>query len=416
MKKYLLFFVLLLNILNASAALSLTFNYSSISGFSPCTYGGVTYGAGCSYDQTDFWCYTKSGTSASPGHNFSGALKFVEGGTYGSAYVLLRYIRSYSFYKNTGITSLKFCNPSSDFVYNRNNKCHNLTIQGYAFEGCYNIKGSLTLYGYIVSIGNSAFKDCSGFTGTLTLPEGLETLGAHAFEGCSGFDKLAIDASLTTISDSTFCNCSGLTSLSLPSTLTNIGAGAFQGCSSLSDTLVIPNNVTNIGDFAFEGCSDLTGSLTLPKSVTNVGESAFENCSFDGMISIPEDIKSIGKKAFYGNTDIKYVYYPSIDPVGARKDIFSNEVYQNATLVVDPMAAEEMSEGYPWMLFNNMITTDEYQLIAGIDSVMADIDANAPVEIYNLNGVRVSDNVDNLSAGLYIVRQGSKVKKAVIRK
>ncbi len=41
------------------------------------------------------------------------------------------------------------------------------------------------------------------------------------------------------------------------------------------------------------------------------------------------------------------------------------------------------------------------------------VDENAPVEIYNLNGVRV--NGDNLPAGLYIRRQGQSVSKVLVK-
>lgn len=47
---------------------------------------------------------------------------------------------------------------------------------------------------------------------------------------------------------------------------------------------------------------------------------------------------------------------------------------------------------------------------SGIESVVA-ADENAPVEYYNLQGVRVA----NPTAGLYIIKQGSKVSKAILR-
>lgn len=49
--------------------------------------------------------------------------------------------------------------------------------------------------------------------------------------------------------------------------------------------------------------------------------------------------------------------------------------------------------------------------MSGVDAVEINEDENAPVEYFNLQGVRIS----NPSAGLYIVRQGSKVTKQVIR-
>jgi hypothetical protein len=48
--------------------------------------------------------------------------------------------------------------------------------------------------------------------------------------------------------------------------------------------------------------------------------------------------------------------------------------------------------------------------VAGINGVAAD-SQDAPVEYYNLQGVRVS----NPGTGLYIRRQGTKVEKVAIR-
>lgn len=61
-----------------------------------------------------------------------------------------------------------------------------------------------------------------------------------------------------------------------------------------------------------------------------------------------------------------------------------------------------------------------YNQSAGIMDVVgsessSDIDPNAPVEVFTLQGTKVSDSVDKLSAGIYIVRQGNKVKKIAVR-
>lgn len=49
----------------------------------------------------------------------------------------------------------------------------------------------------------------------------------------------------------------------------------------------------------------------------------------------------------------------------------------------------------------------------GIDDIMADDNADAPVVYYNLQGVRV--NADNLTPGLYIRSQGNKATKVLVR-
>lgn len=52
---------------------------------------------------------------------------------------------------------------------------------------------------------------------------------------------------------------------------------------------------------------------------------------------------------------------------------------------------------------------------SAVENVFTDaVDENAPVEYYNLQGVKV--NVENAAPGLYIVKQGKKVTKQIIRK
>ena len=51
---------------------------------------------------------------------------------------------------------------------------------------------------------------------------------------------------------------------------------------------------------------------------------------------------------------------------------------------------------------------------SGVDAIAIDaaFDENAPVEYFNMQGVRVAEP----TTGLYIVRQGNKVSKQLIRK
>ena len=61
---------------------------------------------------------------------------------------------------------------------------------------------------------------------------------------------------------------------------------------------------------------------------------------------------------------------------------------------------------------NTVITLDPEDPNAGLNDVIADSDVNAPVEYYNLQGMRVA----NPEAGqLVIKRQGKTVSKIVVR-
>ena len=50
--------------------------------------------------------------------------------------------------------------------------------------------------------------------------------------------------------------------------------------------------------------------------------------------------------------------------------------------------------------------------VVGVEMIL---DENAPVEVYNLNGVKVADSVKSLVPGIYVVRQGSRSYKIAVR-
>lgn len=65
----------------------------------------------------------------------------------------------------------------------------------------------------------------------------------------------------------------------------------------------------------------------------------------------------------------------------------------------------------PWKNFENIQAYD----FSSINEITADFDENSPYEIFNLNGVKVSNNIDNLIPGIYILRQGKTVKKISVK-
>lgn len=87
---------------------------------------------------------------------------------------------------------------------------------------------------------------------------------------------------------------------------------------------------------------------------------------------------------------------------------------EGATLWVGMGKAKNTSDGYwqPWC-DQKLLAWDE-NASSGVDSIAIDteFDENAPVEYFNMQGVRVAEP----TTGLYIVHQGNKVSKQLIRK
>ena len=154
-------------------------------------------------------------------------------------------------------------------------------IRGEAFNGRYDLTGSLTIPDSVTTIGGWAFADCGNLTGSLTIPDSVTSMGPNAFAWCTSLTgTLTLSANMAAIPDSAFYRCEGLTGLIIPEGVTSIGGSAFRGCVSLAGDLTIPDGVTTIGGYTFYGCTGLTGTLTIPASVTSIGVDAFWECPF----------------------------------------------------------------------------------------------------------------------------------------
>ena len=222
-----------------------------------------------------------------------------------------------------------------------------------------------------------------------TVPEGVTEIGGIAFYHCSDLVSVNLPNSLTTIDDSAFFQCESLASLSLPESLTTIGSQAFPFCKSLT-TLTLPNSLTAIGNQAFYGCSNLT-TVTLPQSLTTLGSGVWEKCDA-----------------------IKTVNCYVAEPIAAERDLFTVDVYDSATLYVPEGSVAAYENAMPWSYFYNIKTLE-----SGVENIpnMEDvaIDFNLPYEVFNLNGVKIAATTANLTAGIYIIRQGDNVKKIAVK-
>ncbi len=266
---------------------------------------------------------------------------------------------------------------------------------------------SVTIPNSITYIGAQAFSYCRSLT-SVTIPNSVTDIGRYAFECCSSLTSVTIPESVTYISEGAFWGCSGLTSVNIPNSVTDIGMDAFYYCRSLT-SVTIPESVTDIGISAFKGCSGLT-SVNIPESVTSIGNSAFADCRTLESVILPLKLETLGSGVFANSGNIKHVVFNGPSPVESTYDVFDSNVYEAATLYVRG-SISLFTTVSPWKYFYN-ITDDKY---TGIEDVAADFDTDAPCEIYNLSGVKVAENTDNLPAGIYIRTTNGKSEKFIVR-
>lgn len=367
-----------------------------------------------------------------------------------------------AFYGCSDLTSVSIPNTITVIEHDAFNRCSGLTsitipnsvtkIDENAFWDCSSLT-SVTIPNSVTMIGAHAFWGCSSMENLYFNAENCQYCG---YLSCPAFPsslkELHFGNEVKIIPMEAFCKCSSLTSISIPNSVTTIGHAAFFGCTSLETvsldcdnigtwfqenpsikTLILGDNVKTIGSMAFYKCTGLTDvniphsvttiassafqgctsliSVTIGDSVTEIGNSAFRECNKLSSITIPNSVTEIGHDAFCKCTGLTSVIYIVEDPLMFYADIFSNEVYRNATLYYLATCEDKIASIWPWSLFVNRVgrNADPDDAIPEVRN----IEANATV-VYNTQGVNVGESTEGLPKGIYIVRQGKKVAKVAI--
>lgn len=341
---------------------------------------------------------------------------------------------------------------------------------------CYEAEGDIIIpnsvqyegenYG-VQGIAARAFSHLSahGIT-SVKLQNSVQYIGDYAFSGLPLLKHILIPVSVKKIGESAFEYCVSLSSVNIYSSVDNIGKNCFYGCDSLleinvsdgnaqyasidgvllnkdkteiirfpggknSDGYIFPNTVETIGELAFGGCSNIT-NLEIPESVTTISQSAFYLCnnlksiSFPNIpisignsafvycinltsIYIPENVSFIGSHAFGYCKKLESIYYNTSNPKCFDENVFTN--YSKPTLYLRESAIFEARNINPWKQFQNIEPFD----FSGVDEIIANNANVHPKDIFNLNGVKVGNDEQNLPSGIYIIRQGNSVYKKAIK-
>lgn len=217
-------------------------------------------------------------------------------------------------------------------------------IESYAFAGNGYIV-EVTLPASLSEIKDNAFKGSSIKKINLSACSNISRIWQYAFANCEALDTITFATFTSTndmavklaINDYAFMGCTSLPTITLPENLGTLDSYAFKGCTALTTVNFVANAkfitpetteggtdpapeaydpaglVTTIGDGAFMGCTSLT-TITLPYFIARIGNSAFENCTalatfttMDGADSKTAALRTIGDRAFFGNTSLNNV-------------------------------------------------------------------------------------------------------------
>ena len=176
----------------------------------------------------------------------------------------------------------------------------------------------------VTSIGDYAFWWCT-LISEIIIPEGIITVGNNAFSSCTSLTEIIFPDSVISIGEKAFYQCSSLTSAYLGSGISEIGEDIFIYSPMLNEILVSENN-THYQDkegvlYSKDGTLLISyprgksdKSYTIPDEVTEIAANAFFRCDNLTQIIMPENITTIGDKAFYNFPSLNEIYFKSIAP------------------------------------------------------------------------------------------------------
>ena len=365
-------------------------------------------------------------------------------------------IGDYAFYNCTGITSVTI--PASV-----------TSIGNYAFY-C-----SMKLAEIIVEEGNREYSSLDGVlfnfdktkliqypTGKTSdeyvIPNTVTDISAFAFYFCS-LTKVVMSPSVLSIGPAAFGTCKRLVTLILGPNIQEIQTNGFIFCPITSiyitaptppglypDVFCLPSEVNRTAIFqnvatgnryyydneygwycwhTYVFYPDFNPNCDDYTLMTEPTELRVEDCS--PLTGRPGDTFRLSAKLYPEDVTLPYVFWRSTDPEIASVD--SDGLVTIHADLRDAMPADEGDESQPackiiaeTLYYDGPVVEIPvvYNQSAGITDLIggescSDIDSNAPAEVFTLQGTKVSDSVDKLSAGIYIVRQGNKVKKIAVR-
>ena len=191
-------------------------------------------------------------------------------------------------------------------------------------------------------------------------------------------------------------------------TSSNYGYSPFYRNTSLR-SVKISDIEDTIYDNEFYGCSNLQ-VFECGDGVTSIGNRAFSGCSALKSYLSGTSVKRIGQEAFSDCTAMtSFTTNAAVPPVCGNQALDDINKWE-CTLHVPQESIDDYQAAEQWKEFF-------FIEASGVEDVIADNEnySECPVEIYNLSGNKVGSSKENLSPGIYIMRQGRKVEKIMIQ-
>ena len=279
-----------------------------------------------------------------------------------------------------------------------------------------------------VEMNNIQVINAGAFAGSkkltnINFPKTLKMIGSESFLG-SGIKELILDCDLEHIGDKAFQNCNQLGKIQIKK-VGAIYSYAFDGCCKVR-TVILGEGIEKINDYAFSRNSSLK-EIVLPNSLIYIGYNAFQNCDSLKTIEIGDDIEKIHRYAFADCKSLESIVISATVPPQIYESTFESKTYLNCTLYVPTESIDLYKEAYGWKGFWNIKGIDSFSSVKDdivkneyLISILPthrgvrvlNKDKNSIIRVFSIQGTLIKetrdDEINNLPAGLYVVKVGNK--------
>lgn len=271
----------------------------------------------------------------------------------------------------------------------------------------------------------------------------VTSIGETAFSGYKDITSVEISENVTHIGDRAFMNCSSLESVVIPNTVQTLGHNPFMGCSNLTKIEVaddhptlatidgvlfskpdkrlvtypngftatsyeIPRGIKVIDAYAFV-YSDLL-DITIPDTVKTIARRAFYGCDMLTTVALPDSVEEIGGNPFYGCDKLIDIQVSADHPTLATIDgvLFSKA---DKRLVTYPVSYKQKSYEIPRGI--RIIGDGAFAYASAVENVtipdtVTTIEEDAFFYSRKLAEAIIPDSVTSIGAGAF---QGTDITK-----
>lgn len=302
-----------------------------------------------------------------------------------------------------------------------------------------------------------------------TIPNSVKTIDIGAFEG-GLFTQLTIPNSVETIREAAFINCLRITQIDIPNSVKTIGIGAFRSCLNLQ-VINLSESINFIGAQSFLNTPKLlsinvnennlhfasvdgvllskdgkrlvqyptakTGDYTVPNGVENIESYAFSYGLGLTGVHFPASLKSIGRYAFFGTTNVKNVSSAAVEPPTLGIEVFLDMPVTRIPLRVPVGSADKYKAKNVWKDFNPITEDATLSIIDNNTSnvnikvypnptkgiFFIETSSATSATVFSVTGQSVKSaklnkgknemNISNLSAGVYLIKVGNETFKVL---